>query len=548
MTMILTDQQLKKIDDIIEKVFPYPSFNPGQFDAIKQSVVAILQYKKHIVLSCPTGVGKSVIAIVIQQTLKEFLKKDYETVVLTTTKGLQDQYNKDFNNILKDLKGRNNYLCHHNLNDKYGSEACLQKKAFNQCANEKCPYFIAKNMWVNHNNIKTTNSKLYLLQKQWVYPELVIIDECHEFDKVVIDTSEIEFNEAKYVFLKRKYKKEFSLKFREILSIFKNLDSADTSTPFILSSSLSEAQLETLELFYNNLESTYKSVSDGLNMNPHSSNLVEYKMILSECKELIDYMRLILTNKDNIPWVITKEDKKVILTPISATFLEPFKNKGKQFIHMSATIGGFEEYCFNLGIDTSDAVFINIDNPIPIKNRTIDISSTISINYKTDIKKVVKPIVDIIQNEKGNGVIHTVSFKLAWDIKKNSPKEISKRMIVSNNREEIMDLLKKKSNVIILSPSIETGYDFKGNLARWQIIAKVPYLNLGDTYTKTKLNIDSNWYSREAVLRIVQSSGRIVRGMDDWGRTYIIDSNIYRLITNYSDMFPDWWLQAIKMD
>ena len=121
-------------------------------------------------------------------------------------------------------------------------------------------------------------------------------------------------------------------------------------------------------------------------------------------------------------------------------------------------------------------------------------------------------------------------------------------MLVSNNRKEILQTLGENRDKIILSPSVETGYDFKDDLARWQIIAKVPFLNLGDNYVNVRKNKNNDWYTREAVLRLIQSCGRIVRGLNDYGSTYIIDENVLRLISNNTDMFPEWWLHALEME
>ena len=61
-------------------------------------------------------------------------------------------------------------------------------------------------------------------------------------------------------------------------------------------------------------------------------------------------------------------------------------------------------------------------------------------------------------------------------------------------------------------------------------------------------NKNNDWYTREAVLRLIQACGRIVRGLDDYGSTYIIDENVLRLISSNTEMFPEWWLNALEMN
>jgi Rad3-related DNA helicase len=119
-------------------------------------------------------------------------------------------------------------------------------------------------------------------------------------------------------------------------------------------------------------------------------------------------------------------------------------------------------------------------------------------------------------------------------------------MLISNKKDEILDFL-KQPGAIILSPSIEAGYDFKDDLARWQIIAKVPYSFLGSAWVKLNMDRSNKWYARKAIVRIVQASGRAVRGITDHATTYILDSNFKRLYTSNQELFPDWYKDAVHM-
>ena len=40
----------------------------------------------------------------------------------------------------------------------------------------------------------------------------------------------------------------------------------------------------------------------------------------------------------------------------------------------------------------------------------------------------------------------------------------------------------------------------------------------------------------------MQASGRIMRSKDDWGVTYILDSNAVRLVKKYGPSLPEWFL------
>lgn len=543
----------ENIKQAIINNFPFPEFNPGQFEAIYKSIDSYLSGVEHTILSCPTGVGKSVIAMTTHNAISELLnnKNQLTTIILATTKGLQDQYNKDFSRELVDLKGKTNYYCHWDIFEGYNSPKCIEKVLSQECSPDRCPYVNARDRWQLHDGAKTTNSSLMIASPHIIPVEspvdLCIIDECHEIDKVLISQSIITFDINEYA-ATEKYYKDFKNEYLRFISTFKKY--LPTDRAFLTTERLLEDDDLTLYHFADIVSSSLSTITRGLTeVNSKNYKFVLIQRELQELNEKLQYF--INPIYSNSEWVMDiNENGSISLTPIKSSGImadDKLFRKAQQFIHMSATIGGISTYCSNLGIEEDKITFIDIDNPIPIEQRKINLENLVKINRFTNIIDIVNSIEPIIRKESGNGIIHTVSFKLANDIKNASPSDIRRRMLVSNNRKEILDKLKNSKDAIILSPSVETGYDFKDELARWQIIAKVPFLNLGDNYVNVRKDKNNNWYTREAVLRLVQSCGRIVRGLSDYGNTYIIDENVLRLITSNTDMFPNWWLNALDM-
>jgi Rad3-related DNA helicase len=76
----------------------------------------------------------------------------------------------------------------------------------------------------------------------------------------------------------------------------------------------------------------------------------------------------------------------------------------------------------------------------------------------------------------------------------------------------------------------------------------VPYPNLGDVQVSRRLYSASDgplWYSVQAIRSIVQATGRGMRSSTDHCECYILDANFGRLFTEYNDLFPSWWREAI---
>src|SRR6266699_7201510 len=59
-------------------------------------------------LGLPPGSGKSLTAVSIARMIQQ---EGGRTAILTSTKGLQDQYQRDFKGLIADIRGQANYTC-----------------------------------------------------------------------------------------------------------------------------------------------------------------------------------------------------------------------------------------------------------------------------------------------------------------------------------------------------------------------------------------------------------------------------------------------------
>ncbi|MCL4449693.1 MAG: hypothetical protein M1386_00025 [Candidatus Thermoplasmatota archaeon] len=99
---------------------------------------------------------------------------------------------------------------------------------------------------------------------------------------------------------------------------------------------------------------------------------------------------------------------------------------------------------------------------------------------------------------------------------------------------------------VLFAIKMEEGTDFRDEQARWQILVKVPYQDLGDEWVRLhKDRLGQRWYEMSALQQVIQASGRIMRSETDWGDTYILDRNALMLIRKYGSECPDWFLERI---
>ncbi len=139
-------------------------------------------------------------------------------------------------------------------------------------------------------------------------------------------------------------------------------------------------------------------------------------------------------------------------------------------------------------------------------------------------------------------------YDLTMKIRDNLTPENRKRVFVYEGTEEkrqMLDMMKATKGKIIMGPSILEGLDLKDEFSRFQIFAKVPYLSLNDRFVKTKMTINPGWYRWKAIINILQGTGRSVRNEDDWAITYILDGSLGDLIHNNRRSFPAEFLRRI---
>lgn len=96
--------------------------------------------------------------------------------------------------------------------------------------------------------------------------------------------------------------------------------------------------------------------------------------------------------------------------------------------------------------------------------------------------------------------------------------------------------------------SVGEGEDFTGDLGRLQLIAKLPYPDLGDKLTRLRQEepgVGSRMYAAMTLAKIAQTSGRVMRHEWDFGETVILDGSFRRLWQWHKDLAPDWFKDVL---
>lgn len=282
---------------------------------------------------------------------------------------------------------------------------------------------------------------------------------------------------------------------------------------------------------------------------------VKIDELAKKIEQLIDNI-----NKDKNNWIIDIKyenyDKTKIrdvrIVPIEiGQFVRPVLDLGEKKMFISATLLDKDVFANFIGVSPKDIHFIRVtQSPFPIQNRPIQALNIGEISYRTTgsllplIASNIDAIMDNHSDEKG--LIHTTNYSTVDFLMKNLSEDNKSRLLVTGGGVPQSEVLKKHTegqNTVLLSPSLYQGLDLIDDLARFQVVIKIPYPDISDKRTELKMKRSFRWYQWQTALRLVQSYGRIVRSSEDHGVTYILDSKLKKFVGN--KMIPEWFKEAI---
>ena len=224
-------------------------------------------------------------------------------------------------------------------------------------------------------------------------------------------------------------------------------------------------------------------------------------------------------------------------------------------IYMSAYPGPKDVFCRSLGLNPAGVAWLEMDSPFPLENRQVHLTTVGSMSRRyidETLPKMLSMCEAILQSHaQEKGIIHCHSYALGqkiYEYFRGGP--LANRVLFSTKASERaahFNLHRMTDNpTVMLSPSIAEGFSFDDDLARFQIIAKVPYPYLGDRQVAARMKLDQDWYTLQTVMTVLQACGRIVRSETDHGATYILDSDFRWLYENNSKFFPKWFKEAFQ--
>jgi Rad3-related DNA helicase len=178
-----------------------------------------------------------------------------------------------------------------------------------------------------------------------------------------------------------------------------------------------------------------------------------------------------------------------------------------------------------------------------------------------EIQQAIDLIMDGRQDR--NGVIHAVSYKLRDWIMEHA---IFNHTMLTHDRNSestrntIQQFIERQFSppAMLVSPTVATGVDFKGSIAEYQIIPKMPFVVVKGSKImqarcrkktedgKPNPHADPSYADYLMVQTLSQALGRIMRAPWDRGETFILDLNFGWVRTRLRHHFPGWVRQLVQ--
>ena len=568
MTVIRIDIPSKaNLPDMWEDIqphFPLPSPRKYQDDALSVAWWALENDDfDNVVIEAPTGIGKSAIAMTIQTRFQS-------AYLLTPTLGLTEQYRRDYGHVLKEVRGRSNFPCWVKAGTAKGAPCWSGgKKCAHAQEKDPCPYYAQK--------FEARDSRLVLSNPAYLFRviqspddtfdqrDFSIIDEAHNLEPFFMGLMEVIINHADFT-------KVFGRGF-----------------PFPMHYHPIDWKDDISELW----SGAVAKLADA-EEKKDDEMIDEMQTLIGKCATLIELLKnpndmVIETNND------FKGRARLIAKPIRVNKIAPdyLESISRKRILLSATILDIDTFLSGLGLSDQKTLFIRITkSPFPKANFNVHYAPCGPMSYSRRAKSIprqIKAIAGIMERfptKRGVILPHTHAIRkeivagleargfgdriITHDSKAVLSKEIALKKFFESKRDDL----------VLVSTYVGEGFDFKGRLAEWLVISKVPFPFTPDPQIAQRMEQDEHewrrehegspncpyeppnkysgslcssftcikpcqkWFNLQVALRLIQGAGRINRTPDDVGHLFILDGSFERYYRQNAHLFPAWFKSA----
>lgn len=501
----------------------YDKFRVNQLETIERIVESESRFT---LLVAPPGAGKSLIGVATS------ILKTARVCYLTVTKSLQNQISEFEPMGLVDIRGHSNYPCASvSYDDETGELADLECAARHsgRCHYaDLCAECQSAALGVN------TNYAHWLQISQSDTPnrlgafEILICDEAHRAHDLVCERAGV---------------KVYPAHVRSLLGLSQPSAACD--------------RIDTWKRWAREaLEVARKKYAGKMDR--------KQKILLTR---LGVNLRRFVDDSDHVEWVPKRLDRGGYhLIPVwGERYAEPYLFRSvPRVLLVSATVDDNDRK--HLGIPDGSFDIIEVDSIFPVERRPfiyipVHVPSrrngSLRIDHRmTDTERMIAiGMIDrfIEARLDRKGLIHPRSYENSYRIQEESTWGVGAdgtgaEIILTHERgksEPVIHQYKDSDPPSILcSPVIGEGHDFAGDLARYQVLWKMPFLDKRDPLVSARAKSDKKWELSMMVKIIEQEYGRPTRSETDWSESVTFDGHFEWL--RKEARFHKWFRLAWK--
>ncbi len=547
-----------------------------QVEHVNRIVSAFLdEGAKNVILSAPTGTGKSIIGTVVAEVLHAIRYPDAKgnaSFLLSATNVLLDQYFQTFNDKTSDnkfllLKGAGNYECPAltDPSEPATAESCaiaIFRKTGMQDMIDKycggCEYMKSRALKSTARHIITNYSYFFIDRMYATHPmprrTVAVFDEVHLLNDL--------FTEHNAIYVSEKRLEKFAQEVNDHLTIsnstiYKDLRAMKDA---LVAGRITEKNHHE---WLRALLDVYKEISDAAKgaAERNVRNAGKYLKLQKLSKKyynlgckIDDFFQFgYPTVFEYKPRDLKKgqNEHEMSVKPIFIGEMFEVLDNADYNLLMSATIS--EQYAKRTMTLPGETKHIRLEPQFPKENKQVIFYKPQALNYNSmkdpeTVKKLCATTWQIVDHHTARGergIVLAPSFAIVQSVAGTLRGMNGKYRVFEHLRgEKLADVLEdfkryKGGPAVLLTPSGFEGIDLPGDLSRYQIIVKAPYGSLGDQRTKTILDRYPDIYALTTLMKLTQGAGRSVRSAEDYAVTYMLDTGIQRLWTAKNNEWAD---------
>jgi Rad3-related DNA helicase len=523
--------------------FPAPSYRGAQEQALADIAEAFAAGNDVVLVRAPTGSGKSLLARAVAgaaATVEESDPADATGAYYTTPQvsQLDDVATDDLLDDLSVIRGKSNYTCilpgEHDT--PVNQAPCARERGYDCTVKHRCPYFSDRAIASSRSIAAMTLAYFMQTAGSEVFRkrDVVVVDEAHGL--------------------------------AEWAEMYATIDLSPRTVPVwddvgVPDVAAADDPLERTVRFAETLAGVCERAKDDLLGKPElTAEEVARRDRLQELRSELSWF--VEDHRDPTSpttWVVDQDGGEG--TPIKIRPLNPERylhhtvwDRGNKFALLSATILNKDAFCRGVGLDPDRVALVDVPHTFPVENRPLYDVTQGKMTYEhrdETVPKVARLLVRLMAHHPDEkGIVHAHSYAIQERLAELLAEfGVGGRVRTHDraNRDAELEAWKaSREPELFLSVKMEEALDLKGDLARWQVLCKAPYLNTNDSTVARRLEEGQwAWYHRAALRTVIQACGRVVRAPDDHGATYLADSSLLDLFERARSDMPDWFAAQV---